>query len=207
MIARTSRVVLPAALLAFVCVATLGGRRTDAAPKPLPVPVRPVVVFNESYSSNPDTDAGRFVADARIPLDPADVATFDGDTYFDVSIGYFDFDGSLSDDPFWQPGDTTATFTDIGWDGDTQLVLRLRWTPTQLTVHAVAVTGDDIDPIASDDYAYDDSGAIDDATDAEIQFGNADVWWDTVPCAGRVRTWTAKGDDFSVVRTHGRATQ
>lgn len=193
------------ALVACAVIASSGGA-VHAAGKSAP-PVRSVVQFVETYSEDDANEIGRFVMDARIPLDPADVATFDGDTYFDLSVGYFDFDGSLSDDPSWKPGKTSATFTDVGYDGDTQLVARLSWTPTQLVVHVTATTGDDIDPIASDDYAWDDTGAISDETDAEIEFGNADVSWDTLPIAGRVRTWSVKGSDFTTVRTHGRAVQ
>jgi hypothetical protein len=209
MFARLSAVRVAVALLAIACVAAVGVRATDAAPIPAPVPVtvRSAIAFDERFSEDWDTAAGSFRVDARIPLDPADVATFDGDTYFDVSAGYFDFDGYLSDDPNWKPGDTSATFTDVGYDGDTQLVMKLKWTPTQLVVRVTAVTGDDIDPIISDDYSMDDSGRIADETEAEIELGNTDIWWDTLPCAGRVATWTVRGDDHSVVRMHGRAAQ
>ena len=210
----TARALLavPVALLALAGAAH-GGKSLTGFGKPAPKappPVRPLVAFVESYVSNPDVEAGHFVLDTRIPLDPSDVATFDESTYFDVSVGYFDFGAYLSDDPNWKPGMTTATLTDVGYDGDTQLVARLRWTPTQLFVHVVAATGDDVDPIMSDDYAGDDTGPIADDPDiepsAEIQLGNADVSFDAVPCAGRVVSWTTKaGDDFSVVKMHGRA--
>lgn len=192
----------------FACGAALAlsGGASGAAGKTA-APVRSVVQFVETYSEDDDTETGRFTMDARIPLDPADVATFDADTYFDLYVGYFDFDGYLSDDPFWKPGKTSATFTDVGWDGDTQLVARLWWSPTALNVHVVATTGDDIDPICSDDYAWDDTGVVADETDAEIEFGNSDVSWDVLPVAGRVRSWTTKAGDFSTVRTHGRAVQ
>ena len=209
MVAHTS-IIRVTALAAFACVALLGGRTVAAAPKPAsaPVAVRPVISFDESYLETPDTASGRFSVNARIPLDPADVATFAADTSFDVCVGYFDFSGELGDDPHWNPGDTSATLTEQSWDDSgTVLVAKLRWTPTQLIVRVTAMTGDDIDPIVSDDYSMDDTGRIDDETDAEITFGNADVSWDTVPLAGRVATWTAKGDDWSNVRTHGRAAQ
>ena len=178
-----------------------------AAGKVVAPPVTSIVQFAETYAEDDENESGRFVLDARIPLDPADVATFDADTYFDLYVGYFDFDGYLSDDPFWKPGKTSATFTDVGWDGDVQLVARMKWTPTQLFVHVNAVTGDDVDPIVSDDYAWDDTGAFQDETDAEIEFGETDVSWDVVPLSGRVRTWTVRDSGFSTVRTRGRAAQ
>ncbi len=203
---RRSVLAASAAVIAL-CVALPGGA-SRAAPKAPPRPVATVIAFDESYRSDPNVDAGRLSIDAKIPLDPADVATFDATTQFDVSVGGFDFGGSLADDPRWVPGRTSATFTDVGVDGNTELVTKLRWTPTQLVVHVVATTGDDVSAVIADGHAGDDTGPVADSTAAEITFGTADVSWNAVACAGRVRTWTSKaGDDYSTVHMRGRAAQ
>jgi hypothetical protein len=179
---------------------------TEASARPARAPVQPVISFSETYAETPNADGGHLVVDAKIPLDPADVATFDASTWFDIDVGYFSLDVQLADDPRWRPGMTTATFTDVGWDGATQLVAKIRWTPRQLIVHIDAITGDDVEPVVCDTYVEDDTSALADATEADIQFGDADIWWDTIPCAGRVVTRTsAYGDVYSNVRMHGRS--
>jgi hypothetical protein len=201
-------VVSSVALLALGAALPVGV--TSAAPRRVSAPPRPTVAYVESYYSDPDTDAGRFVIDATIPLPSIDVSAAGGDRYFDISIGDFDFGGYLSDDPNWAPGKTTATLTDVGDAGDVQLVARLRWTSTRLTVRVVAVTGDDIQPIVCDTYAGDETAAINDPDmdpPADIEFGDVDVSWECVRSVGVVRSWTRHDDDFSSVRMHGRAAQ
>jgi hypothetical protein len=201
MLATTRALTLAASLA--VAFAVLHGAPADAEAGSR---TKTVITFNEIWAEDAGSAKGRVHVEARIPADPAVTEAFDASTPFDVSVGFFGFTGVLGDDPAYVPGATSATLTQEALDGSGRvLTAKIRWTPRQVIVRISGVTGADVSNVLADTYSMEDSGPVWDNLDAQVTVGGVSAAWDPLPCVGRVYTWSWRGEDFSIVRMHGRA--
>ncbi len=181
------------------------------------------IAFTESYAdkifcSGSGYDFGcsavpsdKLTIKATLSLLGVDVTQFNANTPFDITVGNFSADYSLSDDPHWSPGKTSATFVDREAGDIGNLVslqtIRLKWTASQLTV---TVTGNNPEtpdvgftPVLAPVYDQQPTGVINDAVPATLDFGGVTNTFDAVYCAGALVTtdvFVNRAGDFTVSR-------
>jgi uncharacterized protein YfaP (DUF2135 family) len=153
-------------------------------------------------------DGDTFTISATVLLTGVNIATFGPSTSFDLTLGTLHVSHTLSDDPSYTTGKTSATFIASYVDGKGKTVVyrtvKLKWTAASLTV---SVKGKIKDTSASgwtsilaDAYADYTSGWLTNTITGSISLGTANVTFDSVTCAGTVLTKqvTAKdGNPFS----------
>jgi hypothetical protein len=190
-------------LAAPVALAVLHGAPAEAGAGRF---TKTLVTFNEIYAVDADSASGKVRVEARIPVDPTVTAAFDASTPFSASLGGFSVSGVLGDDPSYVPGKSSATLTEDALDGSGRVLLaKIRWTDRQMIVRITSVTGGDRAPVIADTYSMEDSGPVYDNRAAQVSVGGVTANWDLMACAGHVYTWSWRGEDFSIVRMHGRA--
>jgi hypothetical protein len=195
--------------LAAVALGLVAASSAFGAKKPKPF--RPSLTFSEFFRQTPEAweagaggVAGHLSLDARIPLDPADVATFDGETWFAIAVGGLEFDEELASDPEWSPGETSARLVARTEEGDEQVVAQLEWTSDRLAVHVEADIGDMVFGVAADEYTGEDPRRIKDETAGEIVFGNSFGGWHTVKSRVQVKRLPKLGPIHADVRAKGK---
>jgi hypothetical protein len=193
-------------VVAVVCL--LAASAAFGAKKPKPF--RPSLAFSEIWHTSPAVESGdsfglvgRFVVDAKMELDPEDVAAFAGDTWFTISLGNLQFADELGSDPEWTPGATSARLVETGDTGE-QLVAYLDWSSSRLVVHVEADTGDEVASVAAEGYFARDRRRIVDETAGEMSLGASFAGWHTVRYRGAVRAERKLGPGHAAVRIKGR---
>jgi hypothetical protein len=194
--------------LAAAVLALVAASPTFAAKKHKP---KASLTFSESFHQTPDAYefgeggvAGHLSLDAKIPLDPADVATFDGQTWFAIAVGGFELENDLASDPDWSPGETTARLVETTDEGVEQAEVLLEWTSDQLVVHVEADIGDMVYGVAADAYSAEDPKRLTDETAGEIAFGNSFGGWHTVKSRVTMKKLPKLGPIYADVRAKGK---